>query len=77
MQTSHSPSAAGAGSAKDEAEQEQSQAVTRKLVEIFGDADQTSINMQGSRFHPDSGKFSGVKAEEARDKLRAAGLLLE
>lgn len=61
----------------DEARQRQSQEVTRKLVEIFGDADQTSIKMQGSEFHSDSGKFSGVSDPEAREKLRAAGLLLE
>ncbi len=60
-----------------EAQQGQSQAVTRKLVELFGDADQTSIKMQGSRFHSDAGKFSGVTNPEARDKLRAAGLLLD
>ena len=63
--------------AKDEAQQAQSKEVTRKLVEIFGDADQTNIKMQGSRFHSESGKFSGVIEPETRDKLRSAGLLLE
>lgn len=61
----------------DEAQQGQSREITRKLVELFGDADQTSIRMQGSRFHGDCGKFSGVTNAEARDKLRSAGLLLE
>ncbi|MET0280811.1 MAG: hypothetical protein ABW278_06740 [Steroidobacteraceae bacterium] len=51
--------------------------MTRKLVELFGDADQTNIKMQGSKFHSDSGKFSGVTDPEAREKLRAAGLLVE
>jgi len=62
---------------KDEALQKQSQDVTRRLVDIFGDADQASIKMQGSEFHSDSGKFSGVTNPEAREKLRSAGLLLE
>jgi hypothetical protein len=61
----------------DEARQRQSQEVTKRLVELFGDADQTSIKMQGSRFHSDSGKFSGVTDPDARDRLRSAGLLLE
>lgn len=61
----------------DEAQQRQSQDVTRKLVELFGDADQTSISMQGSKFHSDSGKFSGVQNADAREKLRAAGLLAD
>jgi hypothetical protein len=61
----------------DEARQRQSQTITRKLVEIFGDADQTSIKMQGSTFHIDSGKFSGVTDPETREKLQSAGLLLD
>jgi hypothetical protein len=61
----------------DEQQQRQSQLVTKKLVELFGDADQTSIRMQGSTFHSDSGKFSGVTDPQARDKLRSAGLLIE
>lgn len=67
----------GNPAAVDEQEQEQSQRVTKKLVELFGDADQTSIRMQGSTFHSDSGKFSGVTDPQAREKLRAAGLLIE
>jgi hypothetical protein len=63
--------------AVDARQQQQSQQVTKQLVELFGDADQTHIRMQGSRFHKDSGKFSGVTDEETRDKLRTAGLLLE
>lgn len=63
--------------AGDAAQQRQSRDVTRRLVELFGDADQTNIRMQGSKFHGDSGKFSGVKDEETRAKLREAGLLLE
>lgn len=63
--------------AEDEQQQRESQAVTKRLVELFGDADQTSIHMQGSTFHADSGKFSGVTNPEAREKLRSAGLLLE
>ena len=63
--------------APDDALQRQSQDVTQRLVELFGDADQTSIRMQGSKFHSDCGKFSNVADEEAREKLRAAGLLLE
>lgn len=58
-------------------EQDQSQDVTKRLVELFGDADQTNIRMQGSVFHSESGKFSGVADPEAREKLREAGLLLE
>lgn len=69
--------APGKLSAEDEQEQRRSQQVTRKLVELFGDADQTSIRMQGSTFHSDSGKFSGVTDPQARDKLRSAGLLIE
>lgn len=69
--------AAAAHPARDEGKQQQSQDVTRKLVELFGDADQTNIKMQGSKFHSDSGKFSGVTDPEAREKLRAAGLLVE
>ncbi len=61
----------------DEHEQKQSQQVTKRLVELFGDADQTNIRMQGSTFHGDSGKFSGVTDPETRDKLRSAGLLIE
>jgi hypothetical protein len=61
----------------DEQQQQQSQQVTRKLVELFGDADQTSIRMQGSTFHAESGKFSGVTDPQTRDKLRSAGLLIE
>lgn len=57
--------------------QGQSQQMTKKLVEIFGDADQTHIRMQGSVFHTDTGKFSNVMDEEAREKLRAVGLLEE
>lgn len=63
--------------AGDAAQQRQSRDVTKRLVEIFGDADQTNIRMQGSKFHSDSGKFSGVKDEETRAQLREAGLLLE
>ena len=61
----------------DEQQQQQSQLVTKKLVELFGDADQTSIRMQGSTFHSESGKFSGVTDPQTRDKLRSAGLLIE
>jgi hypothetical protein len=61
----------------DEQQQRQSQLVTKRLVELFGDADQTSIRMQGSKFDSDSGKFSGVTDPETRDKLRSAGLLIE
>ena len=61
----------------DEQQQQQSQLVTKKLVELFGDADQTSIRMQGSTFHTESGKFSGVTDPQTRDKLRSAGLLIE
>jgi hypothetical protein len=70
-------STAGAPSALDAQQQKQSQQVTKRLVELFGDADQTNIRMQGSKFHSDSGKFSGVTDAQARDKLRAADLLLE
>lgn len=61
----------------DEQGQTQSRDVTQQLVKIFGDPDQTSIRMQGSVFHPEVGKFSGVKDEDTRAKLLAAGLLLE
>jgi hypothetical protein len=60
-----------------DAAQRQSKDVTQQLVELLGDADQTSIRMQGSKFHSDCGKFSNVADVEAREKLRAAGLLLE
>jgi hypothetical protein len=63
--------------AMDEAHQQQSQDVTKRLVAIFGDADQTNIKMQGSHFHSETGKFSGVSNVEAREKLRAAGLLAD
>lgn len=69
--------APGAQTAVDEQRQKQSQQVTKRLVELFGDADQTSIKMQGSTFHGDSGKFSGVTDPETREKLRSAGLLME
>lgn len=71
------PDDPGAVPPEDTAQQRQSRDVTRRLVEIFGDADQTNIRMQGSKFHSDSGRFSGVKDEETRAKLREAGLLLE
>jgi hypothetical protein len=61
----------------DEAHQKQSQDVTKRLVELFGDADQTSIRMQGSHFNSETGKFSGVMDAEAREKLRSAGLLAD
>lgn len=63
--------------ATDNAQQAQSQDVTKKLVELFGDSDQISIKMQGSEFHSDTGKFSGVTNPEARDKLRSADLLAD
>lgn len=66
-----------ASAAEDKAEQVQSQEVTKKLVTLFGDADQTNIKMQGSKFHGDTGKFSGVINPEARPKLRSAGLLAD
>jgi hypothetical protein len=69
--------AAPAVGAIDDAHQKQSQDVTKRLVELFGDADQTSIKMQGSHFNPETGKFSGVTSAEAREKLRAAGLLAD
>lgn len=65
------------GATGNDPEQKQSKDVTARLIEIFGDADQTSIRMQGSVFHSDEGKFSGVKDEETRERLREAGLLLE
>lgn len=63
--------------AAQQAELRQSQDITKRLVQLFGDADQTSIKMQGSTFHAESGKFSGVTNAEAREKLRAAGLLAD
>ncbi len=63
--------------AVDTAQQAQSQEVTKKLVALFGDADQTNIKMQGSKFHSESGKFSGVTSPDAREKLRSAGLLAD
>ena len=63
-------------SPKDAGLQQQSRDITKRLVEIFGDADQTNIRMQESKFHPEVGKFSNVKDEETREKLREAGLLL-
>jgi hypothetical protein len=67
----------GPEAALDETRQHQSKEVTKRLVEIFGDADQTSIKMQGSKFHSDTGKFSGVTNVDAREKLRSAGMLVE
>jgi hypothetical protein len=61
----------------DEPHQAQSHDVTKKLVELFGDADQTSIKMQGSHFNPETGKFAGATNPEAREKLRGAGLLAD
>jgi hypothetical protein len=69
--------APGAPTLIDAQQQTQSQLVTKRLVELFGDADQTSIRMQGSKFHSDSGKFSGVTDPETRDKLRSVQLLIE
>lgn len=66
-----------ASAAVDTARQVQSQEVTKRLVALFGDADQTNIKMQGSKFHGETGKFSGVTNPEARAKLRAAGLLAD
>jgi len=66
-----------ANPAGDEGLQKQSQAVTKRLVELFGDADQTNLKMQGSKFHSDTGRFSGVSDPDVREKLRAAGLLQE
>lgn len=63
--------------AGDEQLQKQSRAVTKQLVELFGDADQTNLKMQGSKFHSDTGRFSGVMDPDVREKLRAAGLLQE
>lgn len=62
---------------QDEGEQQQSRDVTQQLVDLFGDADQTSIRMQGSKFHSDTGRFSNVKDADTREKLRQAGLLQE
>ncbi len=63
--------------AVDTAQQVQSQEVTKRLVALFGDADQTNIKMQGSKFHGDTGKFSGVTNPEVRAKLSSAGLLAD
>ncbi len=54
-----------------------SQQITKKLVELFGDADQTNIRMQGSTFDSESCKFSGVTDPDTRAKLQSAGLLKE
>lgn len=64
------------GMSADEAQQQGlSQQITKQLVELFGDADQTSIRMQGSTFDSQCCKFSGVTDPDTRAKLQSVGLL--